>query len=52
MYKRGQVTLFVILAVLILATIILLFAFRDNLFNIKQDLGEYEPIYNHVLNCL
>ena len=50
--KRGQVTLFVILAIIIVAGIVVFLSFRDNL-QIKPSIPTtIQPIHNFVQNCL
>ena len=50
--KRGQVTLFVILAIVIVAGIFVFFSFRDGL-QIKPSIPTtIQPIHNFVQNCL
>jgi hypothetical protein len=49
--KVGQVTVFVIVAILIVAVIGLLFVFRDNI--LQSDLPqELDPVYNYYLSCI
>lgn len=49
--KRSQVTIFIILALIIVAGIGIYFAFRSNLF--KQSLPvELDPVYSYYLSCI
>ena len=49
--KSGQVTIFIILAIAIVAVVILLFVFRDNI--LQADLPqELEPVYSYYLSCI
>jgi hypothetical protein len=49
--KRSQVTIFIILALIIVAGIGIYFAFRSNLF--KQSLpAELDPVYSYYLGCI
>ena len=50
MYKRGQVSVFVILGIVLIAGIVLFFSFRDSGFE-KVDI-EVRPIYNFLENCI
>jgi len=50
-HKKAQITIFVILAILIVAVIGALFVFRDNIF--QADLPqELEPVYSYYLSCI
>lgn len=49
MKKRGQVTIFIIIAIVLVASVVLFFAFKDKLgiFSPKSD-----PVYLYVENCI
>jgi len=49
--KRGQVTIFVIIAIVIVAAVILIFAFRGNLFGTSIP-AELQPVYSFYSECL
>ena len=49
--RRGQVTIFIILAIIIIAAIGIYFAFRSNLFQQKLP-AELEPVYSYYLSCI
>jgi len=49
--KRSQVTVFIILAIIIIAGIGLYFAFRGSLFQQKLP-AELEPVYSYYLSCI
>ncbi len=49
--SRGQVTIFIIIAILIVAAVVSFFTFREELFGTAIP-SEFEPIYNSFLNCL
>ncbi len=49
--KRGQVTIFVIVAIVIVAAVILVFAFRGNLFGSSIP-GEFVPVYDYYTSCI
>ena len=49
---RGQVTIFIILAVVIIAAVALYFIFRGNLTPTTQIPQEFQPAYNTFLSCL
>jgi len=51
-FKRGQVTIFIILAILIVAGAFLVFVFKDSLFNKGSLPSEIEPIYTTFISCL
>ncbi len=48
---RGQVTIFVILAIVIVGGILIFFAFRENLFG-ERISAEFAPIYNLYEECV
>ncbi len=49
--RRGQVTVFVIIAIVLVAGVALFFVFRDNLFD--EDIPvEMQPVYNNFLDCV
>jgi hypothetical protein len=49
--KKAQVTIFIILAIIIVAVVGLLFVFRDNI--LQADLPpELEPVYEYYLSCI
>jgi len=50
-FKRGQVTMFIILAILIVSIVALVFIFKDDLFG-KRIPSEISPIYNTLSLCL
>jgi len=49
--KRSQVTIFIILAIVIVASIGVFFAFRTGLFQTSVP-QELEPVYNYYLSCV
>jgi len=49
--KRGQVTIFIIIAIIIVALFAGYFMFKDKLFQEKIP-SDVEPIYTNFLNCL
>ncbi len=49
--KKAQVTIFVIIAILIVAGVVLFFTLRDEISGPLVP-PEAEPVYNHFLNCL
>ena len=49
--KRSQVTIFVILVIVIVAGIVLFFAFKGGLLQGKIP-QELEPVYNYYLSCI
>jgi len=49
--KGGQVTIFIIIAILIIAAIGIFFAFRGNLFKTSLP-AELEPVYAYYLSCI
>ena len=49
--KRSQVTIFIILAIVIVAGIVIFFAYRGNLFKTSVPL-ELEPVYSYYLSCI
>ncbi len=51
-FKRGQVTIFIILAILIVAGVSLFFIFKDRLFDKNGLPSEIEPIYTTFISCL
>jgi len=51
MKKRGQVTIFIIVAIILVSIGILFFVFKDNL-NVGENSLEIEPIQNQVQYCL
>ena len=53
MNKRGQVSIFIILSILIVGFIIILFIIYNGDFSIKRTINpEIQPIYNYVSDCL
>jgi hypothetical protein len=50
-FKRGQVTIFIILAILIVALVAVFFIFKDRLIGEKVP-SEIAPVYNTFLSCL
>ncbi|MFA5723453.1 MAG: hypothetical protein WC979_04315 [Candidatus Pacearchaeota archaeon] len=50
--KRGQITVFIILAILIVALIGVLFFYRINLSNVSGVNNEISPVYLFALNCI
>ncbi|MBP6857076.1 hypothetical protein KBC25_01485 [Candidatus Pacearchaeota archaeon] len=53
MDKRGQVTIFIIIAVLIIAGVALFFVFRPNLSEKEETVTkDYAPLYNYLQDCL
>jgi len=51
MDKRGQVTIFIIIAIFLIALIAVIFVFRGSLF-FKPIPAEIEPVYTSFLSCL
>jgi len=49
--KRGQVTIFIILAILIVGGIIGYFSLRENLMGTSMD-AELKPVYDYYVSCL
>lgn len=49
--KRGQVTLFIIIAVIIIAGVAAYFIFRDS-FSAENIPSEIDPIYTNIISCL
>jgi hypothetical protein len=49
--KRAQVTIFIILALIILSAIVLYFIFRGSLFATNVP-AELEPVYNYYISCI
>lgn len=49
--KRGQITIFIIIGIIIIGAVISFFAFRDKLIT-KQIPANIAPIYNTFLSCL
>ena len=49
--KKGQVTIFIIIAILIIAAIGIFFAVRGNLFQTSLP-AELEPVYSYYLSCI
>lgn len=49
--KRGQISVFIILAIVIIAGIVIYFMVRGDLFNPKIP-GDFEPIYSYYLDCI
>ena len=49
--KRSQVTIFIIIAIIIVALVMLFFAFRENIFG-KRIPPSIEPAYTSFLSCL
>ena len=52
MEKRGQVTIFIIVAVLIVTGVILFLIYRDNYFNYQGVNPQVAPVYDFVTSCL
>jgi hypothetical protein len=51
MKNKGQVTIFIILAILIVGLIVLFFVFKDKI--VKNPMNsEVEPVYNTLISCL
>lgn len=50
--KKGQLTIFIVIAILIVAGVALFFVFRDNLKGDKGISQEFQPIYDYVLSCI
>lgn len=50
--KRGQVTIFIIIAVILIATVSLYFVFRDSAKNNSEEIIEITPIVNFVQECV
>jgi hypothetical protein len=51
-FKRGQLAIFIILAILVIAMGILIFIFRGTLFHHNGIPSEVDPIYNTFTSCL
>lgn len=49
--NKGQITIFVIIAILLVALVVLFFVFKDD-FGIGKTSSEIEPIQTSVLSCL
>ena len=49
--KNGQVTLFIIISILIVSSVILFFMFKDNFFDKNID-PEFKPLYNSYIDCI
>jgi hypothetical protein len=49
--KKGQITLFVIIAIVIVAAIVLIFAFRDTLFSNNEN-SEFSEVYIYFDDCV
>ncbi|MBU1136347.1 MAG: hypothetical protein KJ559_02460 [Nanoarchaeota archaeon] len=51
LYKRGQITIYVIIAIIIVASVTAFFMFKQNLF--KQEIPvAFEPVENYYLSCI
>ena len=50
--KRGQTSIFIIIAILIVAIIVLFFVFKGNILNKEKIPVEVQPIYSFVENCI
>jgi hypothetical protein len=50
MNKRGQLTIFIIIAILIVAIVVGFFLFRDN--SASSVPREFQPIYNNFITCM
>ncbi len=50
--KKGQVTIFIIIAIVILAGVAAYFIFRGTIFPASQISQEFQPAYNTFLNCI
>ena len=51
-FKRGQVTIFVIIAILLVGSVILFFVFKNSIFKPKSPSSEVDAIYNNFISCL
>jgi len=49
--RKAQVTIFIILAILLVAMVVLIFIFRDAIFSPKVP-SDMEPVYNTFIDCL
>ncbi|MEM3112943.1 MAG: hypothetical protein QXI33_00785 [Candidatus Pacearchaeota archaeon] len=49
--RKGQITLFVIIAILLIAGIVTVFLLRDKIFSGKVS-GEFSPVYQYFDNCI
>lgn len=49
--RRAQITVFVIIAIVIVAAVVLVFVFRDSIFG-SQTGGEFESVYESFDNCV
>ena len=52
MNKRGQITLFVIIAILLISSVIVIYIYRENLGFIAKANPEIRPIKTNIDNCL
>jgi len=50
-FRRGQVTIFIILAILVVSLVALFFVFKDKLITDKIP-SEISPVYNTLVSCL
>ena len=50
--KRGQVTIFIIIAIVIIAAVAIFFIFRNTIAPTTQIPQEFQPVYNTFLSCL
>jgi len=51
MHKRGQLAIFVIVAIVIVAAVVLFFVFRDRI-GIGEISAEFLPVYNYYSECI
>jgi len=51
MYKRGQVTIFIIIAIILIAAVSLYFIFKDRI-SVEHIPTEIEPLYTQIISCL
>ena len=52
MFKKGQVTIFIIISIFLVVAVILFFVLRDNDSKIKEIPQEISPFYTNLLLCL
>jgi len=49
--RRGQVTIFIIIAIILIAAVSLYFIFKDRI-SVEQIPTEIEPVYTQIISCL
>ena len=50
--KKGQVTLFIIVGVILFAGIVLFFIFNDNIIGVSSIDKEFQSVYDYYLSCI